>query len=164
MKVSRRDEGNSEVSASRKPNAAGTPQNRRETGRKVTIPGGESHRFKPGHGGNPGGRPKMGALAQACRAVLEQLVPGDRQKRTYGQAIAERMADLALRGHLGAVRELGDRAEGRVGLSDVAKSSESVLEDAPLGLPGADSDAERSTEAERERHEPQSREVNNRDN
>jgi hypothetical protein len=158
MKDSRRDEGNSEVSASRKLNGAATPQNRHETG-KAVVPGGEVHRWKPGQSGNPGGRPKTGALARACRAVLEQLVPGDRQKRNYCQAIAERMADLALRGHLGAVGELGDRAEGRVGLSDVAKSLEPVLDDAALGPPGADSDSESSTEAEVKGEEPQSREV-----
>jgi hypothetical protein len=57
----------------------------------------------------------MGALAQACRAVLEQVVPGDAKNRTYAQAIAERLAELALKGHSSSIRELADRAEGRAG-------------------------------------------------
>jgi hypothetical protein len=147
------------VTASRR---TSTPQNRRETGREGMVPGGEAHRFKPGQSGNPGGRPKTGALSQACRAVLEKTVPGDRERRTYAQAIAERLADLAMRGHLTAAREIGDRAEGRVGLSDVAKSSEPALEDTPLGHPGAGSPAESKTQPEREGEEPRSREVNHR--
>jgi len=55
----------------------------------------------------------MGALAQACRAILEKPVPGDPKNRTYAQAIAERLAELALKGHSSSIRELADRAEGR---------------------------------------------------
>jgi uncharacterized protein DUF5681 len=88
-------------------------QNRGQTGR--LVPGGDSHRWKPGQSGNPGGRPKTGALAKACRDLLERQVPGDSAGRTYAQAIAERLADLSLKGHLSAIRELGDRAEGRAG-------------------------------------------------
>jgi Family of unknown function (DUF5681) len=62
------------------------------------VRGGEAHRFKPGQSGNPGGRPKTGALTRAFRAVLEQPVPGDRRKRSYAQAIAERIVDFAMRG------------------------------------------------------------------
>ena len=92
-----------------------TLENRRQTIKKTPVPGGEPHRWQPGQSGNPGGRPRTGALAKACRDLLERPVPGDRAGRTYAQAIAERLADLALQGHMGAVRELGDRAEGRAG-------------------------------------------------
>jgi Family of unknown function (DUF5681) len=90
------------------------PENRRETGATV-VPGGEAHRWKSGQSGNPGGRPRMGALARACREVVEKPVPGDREGRTYAQAIAERLAELSLKGHMGAMRELADRGEGRAG-------------------------------------------------
>lgn len=109
-----------------------TPQNRRETGHDGAIPGGEAHRFKPGESGNPGGRPRTGALARACRAMLERPVPGDRQGRTYAQQIAERLADLALKGHTPSIRELADRAEGRAGQSLEIETRRTDLEDAPL--------------------------------
>ena len=91
-----------------------TPQNRRKAGRSSPIPNGEAHRFKPGQSGNPGGRPKTGALTRACRDVLERRVPGEKG-RTYAEAIAERLAELALKGYMPAMRELADRAEGRAG-------------------------------------------------
>jgi len=89
-------------------------ENRRETGGGA-VQNGFAHRWRPGQSGNPGGRPRTGALAKACRDLMEQKVPGDPEGRTYAQAIAERLADLSLKGHLSAIRELGDRAEGRAG-------------------------------------------------
>jgi hypothetical protein len=97
--------------------ASGHPlslENRRQTEKRI-VPGGEGHRWLPGQSGNPGGRPRTGALTKACRELMEQTVPGDPAGRTYAQAIAERLADLSLKGHLSAIRELGDRAEGRAG-------------------------------------------------
>ena len=134
------------------------PENRRRTG-DGGVPGGEAHRWKPGQSGNPGGRPKTAALSQACRAVLDKIVPGDREKRTYAQAIAERLADLAVKGHLGAVRELGDRTEGRVGLALPAPKSlpESLIEEM-LDPSKADSESEGSTERHEVDEDPQSRE------
>ena len=133
-------------------------ENRRRTG-DGGVPGGEAHRWKPGQSGNPGGRPKTASLSQACRAVLDKIVPGDREKCTYAQAIAERLADLAVKGHLGAVRELGDRTEGRVGLALPAPKSllEPLLEDM-LNPSTVDSEAESSTEGREDDEDPQSRE------
>lgn len=93
-----------------------TPANRPKTG-EFSIQGAEAYRWRKGQSGNPSGRPRMGALAKACRHVLEQPIPGDEAGRTYAQAIAERLAELAIKGHLGAARELADRAEGRAGQS-----------------------------------------------
>jgi Family of unknown function (DUF5681) len=39
----------------------------------------EATRWKPGHSGNPGGRPKRTPLIDACRAVLAKPVPGIRR-------------------------------------------------------------------------------------
>lgn len=130
-----------EVNIDPSDNDSSAPENRRRTG-EGAVRGGEAHRFKPGQSGNPRGRPKTGALTRAFRALLEQPIPGDRQKRTYAQAIAERLAELAVKGYLPAVRELGDRAEGRtvpcVQLTD--------LVDETPNTPRADSNVKTGTE------------------
>lgn len=59
------------------------------------------------------GKPKRAAWANACRAILSAPVPGDRQGRTFAEAIAETLAWKAMRGDLRAAQELADRAEGR---------------------------------------------------
>jgi hypothetical protein len=140
-----------EVSIDQSDKGSPAPENRRRTG-EGAVRGGEAHRFKPGQSGNPGGRPKIGALTRAFRALLEQPVPGDRQGRTHAQAIAERTVGLAMRGHLGAVREVGDRAEGRsvpcIQLTDV------VVEDETPDPSRADSNVETSSEAVQEAKTP----------
>lgn len=127
-----------------------TPQNRRETGHNGAIPGGEAHRYKPGESGNPGGRPRMGALARACRAMLERPVPGDRQGRTYAQQIAERLADLALKGHTPSIRELADRAEGRAGQSLEIETRRTDAGDVPLGAFAIESQEDATPELQAE--------------
>jgi hypothetical protein len=77
------------------------------------IRGDEATRWKPGQSGNPGGRPKRTPLIDACREVLNQLVPGDAMGRTYAQAIAEKLAAKAVAGDIRAAQELADRAEGK---------------------------------------------------
>jgi hypothetical protein len=88
-----------------------TPENRRKTGKQ--IPGSEVTRFKPGQSGNPGGRPKTAPLSQACRELLADSVPNDREGRTYAQAIAQTLGEKALAGDIRAAQELADRAEGK---------------------------------------------------
>jgi hypothetical protein len=92
-----------------------TPENRRETGETEIIRGGEAHRWRPGQSGNPGGRPRVGALAKACRAVLEKRVRHDPKKRTHAEMVADYLAEQAILGNKYAIRELADRAEGRAG-------------------------------------------------
>jgi hypothetical protein len=91
--------------------SASTPQNRRRTGKPV--PRGEATRFKPGQSGNPGGRPKLACLSQACRELLSRPVPNDTVGRTYAEAIAQTIAEKALAGDIRAAQEIADRAEGR---------------------------------------------------
>src|ERR1700676_2573870 len=74
--------GKSKCSRDRVSDSPSSIENRRETGIGA-VPGGAAHRWRPGQSGNPSGRPRMGALAHACRTVLEQLVPGDQKGRTY---------------------------------------------------------------------------------
>jgi len=85
----------------------------------------------------------MGSLSRACREVLERIVPGDRQGRTYAQAIADRLGELALKGHGPSIRELADRAEGRAGQS-------LEIETRPVGAFAADSRADATPELEAE--------------
>ena len=40
------------------------------------------------------------------------LIPGDREGRSYAEAIAAKLAQLALKGDIRAIEELADRAEG----------------------------------------------------
>jgi hypothetical protein len=49
----------------------------------------------------------------ACRAKLVALVPDDAEGRTYAEAIAEKLVQLALKGDIRAAQELADRGEGR---------------------------------------------------
>lgn len=109
--MARRPESDTRVTTMKKPSAS-APENRRETGAK-TVPNGEATRFQPGQSGNPGGRPKMAPLSNACRELLASPVPDDSQGRTYAQAIAEALGKRALSGDIRAAQELADRAEGR---------------------------------------------------
>lgn len=68
-------------------------------------------RYLPGTSGNPGGRPKGSvSLVTSIRRELER-------RRDLGQpgleAVAARLVDLALEGDLRAVREIGDRLDGK---------------------------------------------------
>src|SRR5215475_8452426 len=93
------------------------PENRRKTG-EANLERGAQTRFRPGQSGNPGGRPRIRALTEACRSKLASAVPGDAEGRTYAEAIADKLAGLALKGDIRAAQELADRAEGRPGLRD----------------------------------------------
>jgi len=89
-----------------------SPENRRKTA-EANLARGAAHRFKPGQSGNPVGRPRTAKLSEACRAKLASLIPGDSESRSYAEAIADRLAQLALKGDIRAAQELADRAEGR---------------------------------------------------
>lgn len=101
------------------------PENRVKSGFRGPSPDiGKATQFKKGVSGNPGGRPKTAPLSEACREVLLERVPGDPQGRTYAQAIAHVLANLALEGDILAARELTDRAEGRARQSvDIEENS-----------------------------------------
>ncbi len=61
--------------------------------------------FQPGQSGNPGGRPKSKPWADAIKRALD--------KRSDLDAIAEKLVDAAASGDLPALRELGDRLDGK---------------------------------------------------
>jgi hypothetical protein len=56
---------------------------------------------------------KTAPLSQACREVLVKLIPGDPLHRTYGEKVAQVLAEKAADGDIRAAQELADRAEGR---------------------------------------------------
>lgn len=71
-------------------------------------------RWKPGHSGNPSGRPKgSGRLSKALAALMLEQYPGDERGRTYAEFIAEKLATAAAAGDIAAIRELADRTEGK---------------------------------------------------
>jgi hypothetical protein len=84
----------------------------------------------------------MGSLSRACREVLERAVPGDRQGRTYAQAIADRLGERAVKGDGPSIRELADRAEGRAGQSLEIETRGTNAGDVPLGAFAVESRAD----------------------
>jgi hypothetical protein len=85
-----------------------------EPGNGKGVRNSETTRWRKGQSGNPGGRPRTAVFAQACREVLAALAPGDGAGRTYSEAIARKLAEMALAGNVRAAVELANRAEGRV--------------------------------------------------
>ena len=78
---------------------------------------GKATRFKKGQPSpNPGGRPKTRLLSESLRARLAELVPGDPDGRTFAQAVAENLIEIACSTGPGAVTAMGeiaDRVEGK---------------------------------------------------
>lgn len=95
-------------------NSKAMPHNPHKTGFRGPSPDvGKATQFKAGNRANPGGRPKMAPLSQACRELLATPVPGNPEGHTYAQAIAKKLAQKALAGDIRAAQELADRAEGK---------------------------------------------------
>ncbi len=66
--------------------------------------------FAKGESGNPGGRPKEKPWADALRAALSELdADGVKKLRKVAQA----MVNKALDGDVSAIREIGDRLDGK---------------------------------------------------
>jgi len=66
--------------------------------------------FKPGQSGNPGGRGREKPWADALRAAVNQPGP-DRRRRLL--AIADQCVAAALEGKMDAIKEIGDRLDGK---------------------------------------------------
>jgi len=88
------------------------PENRRKTA-EANLARGQAFRFKPGQSGNPGGRPRTARLSEACRVKRVSPIPGDPESRSFAEAIADKLAQQALKGDIRAAQELADRGEGR---------------------------------------------------
>jgi hypothetical protein len=67
--------------------------------------------FKPGQSGNPGGRGTEKIWRDALlKAVKEKAKTGNGRKL---EAIAKALIDAAVDGDVGAIREIGDRLDGK---------------------------------------------------
>jgi hypothetical protein len=75
---------------------------------------GAATRFRKGEPSpNPGGRPKYAKLSETLRAILPLTLDEDFQPRTHVEKIALKAIKLAGKGNMSAVREVGDRTEGK---------------------------------------------------
>lgn len=81
--------------------------------------------FKKGQSGNPGGKAKTKDFSEAIRlSVLE--AEGDKTKL---RLIAEKLVEMAVQGDMQAIREVGDRLEGKPSQSvDVNDAREPIPE------------------------------------
>ena len=66
--------------------------------------------FQKGKSGNPGGRPKDKPWADALRLVVFR---DDMEGKRRLLAIAEKCAESAMNGDMQAIKEIGDRLDGR---------------------------------------------------
>ncbi len=71
--------------------------------------------FRPGQSGNPGGRSKLEKpWTDALKAELAKISPDDTGKRSRKMAqMAAAAVKAALAGDVRAMKEIGDRVEGR---------------------------------------------------
>ena len=77
-----------------------------------STPGGVTGKgWLHGRSGNPTGRPKGPSLTPYLRAELDK--PDGDTGRTKGEAVAEKLVELAIGGDVAALRVLLDRVDGR---------------------------------------------------
>ena len=69
-----------------------------------------AHRWQKGQSGNPKGKAVVKTLQRAYLDVLDEICPGS--GLTYAQAIARKTAQLAAKGNISAIKEIGDRVLG----------------------------------------------------
>jgi hypothetical protein len=74
------------------------------------------NRFKKGESGNPNGRPPLTKLTESLRQLIAETNPNASEK-TIAETIAETLVTMALAGDLGAIKEIGDRTEGKPKIS-----------------------------------------------
>ena len=69
--------------------------------------------FEKGQSGNPGGRPKEKAFADALRLAVNAEVEIEGEKKKKLRVIAERLVAEAMAGESWAVQQVADRLEGK---------------------------------------------------
>jgi uncharacterized protein DUF5681 len=70
-------------------------------------------RFKKGASANPGGRPSYKKYSEALRALVAADPNEEFQIDSNATALAVRVVKMGKKGNMGAIREIGDRTEGR---------------------------------------------------
>ena len=73
---------------------------------------GAKTRFGPGNRANPGGRPKGRSITAILRRMGDEPVFPESPK-TRAEMVADMLYSLAMKGDLGAIREVLDRTEGK---------------------------------------------------
>lgn len=66
--------------------------------------------FEKGQSGNPGGRPKEKAFADAVRVAVNREADDGRKKLML---LADKLVDFALAGEGWAMQQIGDRLDGK---------------------------------------------------
>jgi hypothetical protein len=97
---------------------------------KSFVPGntvGLSTRFKEGNRANPGGRPKLKIISDACRAVVSSDLTAKEQPQTRAEKVASKLYRLAEKGNISAIRELADRCEGRPAITVTGDGSQDKI-------------------------------------
>ncbi len=89
-----------------KTNAKQTQKNKFPPGNKI------GNRFQKGVSGNPQGRPKLTRLTDALREQLAETNP-NAPEETVAEEIARALIHEAKSGNVQAIREIGDRTEGK---------------------------------------------------
>jgi hypothetical protein len=79
------------------------------------------HHFKPGQSGNPGGRPPK-PITDALTELANEVVPGDKLKRTYAQKATQAVWDKATKGDVRSFEVIADRIEGKVQSGELVAS------------------------------------------
>jgi hypothetical protein len=69
--------------------------------------------FEKGQSGNPGGRPKEKAFADALRLAVNAEVEIEGEKKKKLRVIAERLVAEAMAGEGWAVQQVADRLDGK---------------------------------------------------
>jgi hypothetical protein len=70
--------------------------------------------FPPGVSGNPSGRPKKKDWTDAIRKAVQAVPEDDPQKRQRLELLAEALMLKALSGDVPALKEVGERLDGKV--------------------------------------------------
>lgn len=70
--------------------------------------------FPPGVSGNPSGRPKKKDWTDAIRKAVQEVQEDDPLKRQRLHLLAEALVLKAQAGDVNALKEIGDRIEGKV--------------------------------------------------
>jgi hypothetical protein len=70
------------------------------------------NRFPKGVSGNPSGRQKLTRLTDALRQQIAETNP-DADDQTVAEQIAQTLIKLAISGDVQAIKEIGDRTEGK---------------------------------------------------
>jgi hypothetical protein len=87
--------------------------NGKQTATGKFAPGNKTgNRFKKGETGNPNGRPRLTRLTDALREQLAEINP-DAPEETIAEQIARALISEAKSGNVQAIREIGDRTEGK---------------------------------------------------